>query len=380
MPSSIPTPKHFLVLDSNDAERAQVVAALRGAFASADIRETSDPEIAETWTDAEEFDCMVFDNHLGSQDGLQFGIKLRTKHPHVALILTTKVGDDMLAANALRSGMSDYIPKSYISVETMRRTVVRAVYIAAQARVIANQRAELENFAYTLAHDFKQPIRQIRTFTSLILEELKNQNATIPEKYTNYLMEATRRLGDLVDVMSQYTLLNKVPETGVIDLDEIIGSAISTLSQYLEEHNARVEANAVPKILGNGTLMLQIMQNLIVNGVKYNRSETPLIRIAAKCDGDHCILEISDNGIGIDEQYLSTIFDPLVRLHSAAEYSGTGLGLTLVRKAVLAQGGRIWCTSTLGKGTTFTVEMLLPGNAKTVAEAETRSIIGDVRR
>jgi signal transduction histidine kinase len=371
-----PPPKHFLILDSDDTDREIIASALRSTFADTNVEHTGNPATAEAWCNERQFDCMIIDYNLPIMDGLQFGLKLRGLFPHIAMILVTKVGNDMLAARALRSGMSDYIPKSLITPDTIHVIIARAVYVADQARIIAEQRAELEIFAYTLAHNFKQPIRQIRTFASLISDELEAQDIAVSEKHLRFLMDATGRLGDLVDVMSQYTLLNKAPQIHAIDLLTVIASAKTAVAPFLEEHGARIETSDTPVVMGNETLMLQVIQNLIVNGVKYNNSPTPLIHISAKTIGKLCLLEITDNGIGIDPQYHDSVFDPLVRLHTAAEYPGTGLGLTLARKAVQTQGGRIWCESTPGEGATFVLELLLSTDALSVGDAIPAAVAG----
>ena len=101
----------------------------------------------------------------------------------------------------------------------------------------------------------------------------------------------------------------------------------------------------------------RLYPSLIVNGVHYNRSAVPRVEVAARREGANWILDVSDNGIGIATDYLAEIFKPLVRLHTASEYSGSGLGLTLARKAIVAQKGEIWCESTPGHGTVFHVRL-----------------------
>ena len=104
--------------------------------------------------------------------------------------------------------------------------------------------------------------------------------------------------------------------------------------------------------------MAQVLQNLVVNGLRYNKSKRPrvVIRTETAAEGK-CRIIVSDNGIGIENRYIDEIFRPLIRLHTNAEYPGTGLGLTITRKAVLAQGGDIWCESIPGQGSQFTIEL-----------------------
>ena len=116
---------------------------------------------------------MLVDQNMPEMDGLTLARRLRASDAHLPIILVTSMGDDMLAAEALRGGVSDYIPKSRLNTESARRIVDRAIHSATQQRLIDQQHEELETFAYALAHDFKQPIRQIMTFSQLISEELR---------------------------------------------------------------------------------------------------------------------------------------------------------------------------------------------------------------
>jgi hypothetical protein len=290
-------------------------------------------------------------------DGVSFAEELRPAHPHLPIVLVTGVGDEMLVSHALRRGVTDYIPKSRINVESMRRIAERAIQSCGLSKIVVTQREELETFAYALAHDFKQPIRQIRTFSELISQEMPNGDSATLQKYLTFLGQAAHRLSSLVDVMSQYTLLNQEPKLAPVSLATVIKNVREALATEIEERRAEVTFEGDRALHGNETLLGQVLQNLIVNGIKYNKSEVPRVEIHATCLDGECTITIRDNGIGIEEKYLAEIFRPLVRLHTTAEYAGTGLGLTLARKAILAQRGAITCESEVGVGSTFSVRM-----------------------
>jgi light-regulated signal transduction histidine kinase (bacteriophytochrome) len=237
--------------------------------------------------------------------------------------------------------------------------VTQAIQLSGQNRVIEEQRKEIENFAFALAHDFKQPIRQIRTFASLISESIRDGQISELDDYINFLSGAARRLGNLVDVMSQYTLLNKPPSIEIVDLDSVVAGVRASIEMYLDDRSGQLITAPAPVIRGNETLMHQALQNLIVNGLKYNKSATPTVRITSSIAGDQCLIAVEDNGIGMDGAHLEKIFDPLARLHSHAEYEGSGLGLALARKAIAAQHGKVWCTSIVGTGSVFFVRIPL---------------------
>jgi signal transduction histidine kinase len=351
-----PSPRWLLVVDDSEAEREIIALTLGAAFPGAQVRSVSHPYAGRAMCEEQRFDCVLVDYNMPDMNGLALARELKGGDPHLPIILITSVGDEMLAAEALRAGISDYIPKSRITADSITRTVGRSMHGCAQARLIEEQRGELENFAYALAHDFKQPIRQITTFAQMIAEEIGG-DGTVQEHLT-FLGDAAGRLGKLVDVMSQYTLLNQAPDLADVDLNDMVASVRTSLAPYLAECRGEFVASLQGCIIrGNETLMTQVVQNLVMNGLRYNRSSAPRVELTMQRDGEHCVIKISDNGIGIAAEYLAEIFKPLVRLHNASEFPGSGLGLTLARKAVVTQGGAIWCESDSAHGSVFHVRL-----------------------
>lgn len=360
----MPSPRSVLVVDDSDAEREIVALTIGAAFPDAEVSLAAHPAAAREMCAQDSYDCVILDYNMPQTDGVTLAAELKVQATYLPIILMTSVGDEMLAAEALRSGISDYIPKSRITADSIRRTVDRSIHVCGQAKLIDEQRGELENFAYALAHDFKQPIRQITTFTQMISEEIAPDEHEGLQQHLTFLGDAARRLGKLVDVMSQYTLLNQPPEIADVDLGDVLASVRASLGPYLAERGGEFVVPAKPpRIRGNETLMTQVIQNLVTNGMLYNRSPTPRVEISAQRRQDNWDIAIGDNGVGIEAEYLADIFKPLVRLHTASEFPGSGLGLTLARKAILAQKGVIWCESELGRGSTFHVR--LPAVVKT---------------
>lgn len=348
----------MLVVDDSEAERELIALTLGAAFPDAEVRRADHPHTAQKMCAEHQFQCVLLDYNMPDMNGVVLAGELRSADAYLPTVLMTSIGDEMLAAEALRSGMSDYIPKSRITAESIRRTVDRSIHGCAQARLIDEQRGELENFAYALAHDFKQPIRQITTFAQLVSEGIGERAGVEIQQHLTFLGAAAGRLGKLVDVMAQYTLLNRPPELADVDLNSVLASVRFSLAPLLSERAADlVLPSNAPMIRGNESLMVQVLQNLLINGLLYNCSAVPRIELSVRRLASHWILDISDNGVGIEAQYLSEIFKPLVRLHNSSEYPGSGLGLTLARKAVLAQNGDIWCESEPGRGSVFHVSL-----------------------
>jgi hypothetical protein len=348
----------LLIVDDSPAERQLMALTLGDAFPEADIRSTGHPALAMQMCAEHAFDCVLMDYNMPDMDGLVLAHQLKAEHSYLATVLMTSFGDEMLAAEALRSGISDYIPKTRITKESLQRTVGRSIQACSLARVIDEQRGELENFAYALAHDFKQPIRQIITFAELVFDKIGSHDDDEVRQHLTFLSDAAGRLGRLVDVMSQYTLLNRPPELADVDLSKVVESVRVQLAPFIAERQGEfVSPRSAPRVRGNETLMTQVLQNLVMNGLRYNKSPAPRVEMTARKEEGHWIIDVSDNGVGIEAAYLTEIFKPLMRLHNASEYPGSGLGLTLARKAVLAQEGAIWCDSEPGGGSVFHVQL-----------------------
>jgi signal transduction histidine kinase len=362
-------PPAILFVDDDPLQLELMSHIAEQTFPGARTTTTSDPTAVGALCREQRFDCVFIDYKMPQMDGLACAQRLRQAFPYLPIILCTGRGDEMLAAHAMTSGVTDYLPKSRLTQKSLRRSVTHAIHLATQSRIIDEQRRELENFAFALAHDFKQPIRQIRTFASLITEAVRADQMTDIEQHLGFLNEAARRLGNLVDVMSQYTLLNNPPTIGEVDLNAVLAGVRASIGPYLEERGGRLIVADAPCIRGNETLMHQVLQNLVVNGLKYNQSGEPTVTVTTASIGAECLITVADNGIGIDAAHLEAIFDPLARLHSHAEYEGSGLGLTLARKAITAQQGTISCASRPGVGSEFMIRVPLAG-ALTAASAE----------
>ncbi len=306
------------------------------------------------------YDCIVIDFDLPDHDGMVCAQKLREGFPHLPIVLCTGAGDEALAARAIQSGVSDYIPKSRISVDALHRTITNAIKLGERARIIDEQRSELETFAFALAHDFKQPVRQIITFSQLVRDAVAAGDHGETARLLDFMTDAAERLDGLVDVMSDYTLLNRAPEIGPVDVNRVIDCALSSITGYIDERRASVNVSGALHILGNADLLSQALQNMIINGIKYNDSAQPFVTITLDEQPDDTgTISIRDNGIGMESQYLDYIFRPLARLHTRKDYDGSGLGLTLSRKAVGAMGGTIGCSSEPGAGTEFLITLPL---------------------
>ncbi len=219
---------------------------------------------------------------------------------------------------------------------------------------LARSNHELEHFAYIASHDLREPLRKIKSFTDLLVEDYRGQLDAQADKYLDYISDGAVRMQKLIKDLLTYSRLGRnelILEP--TDLGKILEQVLSDLSVAIEENNAAIAADSLPTIQANPQQMTQLFQNLISNALKFRSDAPPRIRIEAQLQQSEWLISIQDNGIGIKPQHAERIFEIFQRLHAREKYPGTGIGLAVCRKIVERHGGRIWVESEPAHGSTF---------------------------
>jgi PAS domain S-box-containing protein len=213
---------------------------------------------------------------------------------------------------------------------------------------------DLENYTYVVSHDLKAPLRSIRSFGGFILEDNKDQLDEDGVQFMDRIITAATHMDDLI---SDLLLLSRVgrrfTEPEVVNLNEVIEGIIEDITPSITEKDATVNIAKLPTVNTQKTWIRQLFTNLITNGLKFNKSPSPIIEIMVEEKPDKYIFSVADDGIGISPEYHAKIFQLFERLHSSSEYEGTGAGLTICMRIVENFGGKIWVESEEGQGSTF---------------------------
>lgn len=214
---------------------------------------------------------------------------------------------------------------------------------------------ELEQFAYVASHDLQEPLRMVSSYVKLLERRYKEKLDAQADTYIGFAADGAIRMQKLIEGLLAYSRISRRgTEFGQVDINEVFARAVSNLSSAVRESEAVVTKDELPVVSGDETQLLQLLQNLIGNAIKFRRPEIPPeVHIAAKRTGAEWIFSVSDNGIGIEPQYFERIFLMFQRLHTRAQYEGTGIGLALCKRIVERHNGRIWVKSVPGKGTIF---------------------------
>ncbi len=226
--------------------------------------------------------------------------------------------------------------------------------IARNAEDLARSNAELEQFAYVASHDLQEPLRMVASFTQLLARRYRGQLDSEADEYIGYAVDGAQRMQTLIlDLLSYARLSTKGQSPQALDTNKVCTAAVSQLRQAIKERNAVVTVDPLPTVLGYGTQLTQLFQNLIGNALKYCNRQQPQVHVSAQATPDHWIFSVRDNCICIEPQYFERIFQMFKRLHTREQYSGTGIGLALCKKIVARHRGQIWVESQPGQGSNF---------------------------
>ena len=213
---------------------------------------------------------------------------------------------------------------------------------------------ELERFASIASHDLREPLRVIAGFARLLAKRYEGQLGLEADEYITYILDGTNRLQRLIDDLLTYSRVGtRGKEFETTDCNVILDTAISNLAMAIDESDASITYDPLPKVQGDGVQLEQLFQNLISNAIKFRGEDRPRVHIGVQREEEQWVFAVKDNGIGIEPQFADRIFEIFQRLHTQQEYPGTGIGLAICQRIVERHGGRIWFESDQGVGSTF---------------------------
>ncbi|MBW1939124.1 MAG: GHKL domain-containing protein [Deltaproteobacteria bacterium] len=218
--------------------------------------------------------------------------------------------------------------------------------------------AELETFIFSVSHDLKTPIVTIEGFMGALREDFGNLIPEDCEKYLNYIGDATKKMGLLIDDLLELSRIGRLTvKKAEFPLTDLIEKVIAGLQPQIEARGIQVTVmQDLPLVYGEKKRLIQVIENLLSNAIKYIGKEnpSPRIEVGAQEQDDQKVIFVRDNGIGVDKIYFEKIFQVFQRLPSAKKIAkGTGVGLAIVERIIQYHGGRVWLESEPGKGTTF---------------------------
>jgi len=221
--------------------------------------------------------------------------------------------------------------------------------------VLRRANEDLQQFAYSASHDLQEPLRMVAIYSELLRAEFGSKLGPLGDEYIGHTIQGALRMEQLLRDLRAYTVASTSQQapTKDVDAEAVLNKALTDLESVIKSSGASISRTPLPRVRLHEFQLEQLFQNLIGNAIRYKGSEPPRIAVSAKEQGHEWLFSVEDNGIGIDPQYKEQVFDLFKRLHSVAEYPGTGMGLAICKRIVERAGGRIWVESASGKGSTF---------------------------
>jgi light-regulated signal transduction histidine kinase (bacteriophytochrome) len=217
---------------------------------------------------------------------------------------------------------------------------------------------ELEQFASVASHDLQEPLRMVSSYTQLLEQRYGDKLDDTAREFIAYAVDGARRMQRLINDLLEFSRVGTRGKSPArVDANVVLGTVRVNLSVAIEDAGALVTNDELPTVVADQTQLSQLLQNLIGNAIKFHGAKPPRIHVAASERSAEWVFTVRDNGIGIDPEYFERIFAIFQRLHVAAEYPGTGIGLAVCKRIAERHGGRIWVESDPGTGSTFSFSL-----------------------
>jgi signal transduction histidine kinase len=332
-------------------------------------------------------DLILLDYIMPDMNGLETFSKIKSQSAdYPPVIMMTYNTDYKIATKFIQAKGTDFVEKS-INPDELKVKIERAIYyakhkaaeskldetnqlllektkqlkiqnqkLAEQAKqlIIANQ--ELQQFTDFVAHDLKEPLRNISNSLQFIKWDFADKIGGKAEEYIDFAIKGAVRLNHMIKGLTAFANVNNAIPFESISIAEIIKETLENLDLQISENKAIIELKGnSPIIIGHKYQLIQLFQNLISNAIKFKKPDKdPHITIDCITQEYFWTFTLSDNGIGFNEAYAKKVFDIFQRLHSPQEYQGSGIGLSICKKIIARHEGNISVHSTLNVGTTFT--------------------------
>lgn len=324
---------------------------------------------------SQEFELLITDLMMPEIDGITLINKAREISPDTVSIVMTGHAAIDTAVRAMQAGALDYIVKPFklnailpvinraiavrrLRVENQRleegiKTRTRELEHANRELEALNQ--ELKAFSYSVSHDLRSPLRTVQGFCEMYIEDF---GSTIPpegRRLLDNVMSASKRMGQIIeDLLTLAQLGRQQLQRRPIRLNELVERLIADLRSRSPQRKVQVHVATLGEVDGDASLLEQVLVNLLSNAFKFTgKRELAVIEVGCQLGDESPVYFIRDNGAGFDPRYMNKLFGIFQRLHTAQEFDGTGVGLSIVQRIVQRHGGRIWAEGAPDKGATF---------------------------
>jgi light-regulated signal transduction histidine kinase (bacteriophytochrome) len=228
----------------------------------------------------------------------------------------------------------------------------RAVELEELNLELERRNADLQKLAYITSHDLQEPLRTIASFSDLLARKYQGRLDASADEYIRFLTDAAKRLHQQINDLLQYTRMESQDRPHVdCDLNEVADVAIANQADTARALGATIDCRSLPQVTADPLQLIQLLQHLVANALRFHGNEAPRVIISAQRAGDEWLVVVADNGIGVPPEHADRIFEMFKRLRP--EIAGTGMGLAVCRRIIERHRGRIWVEPNVPRGSRF---------------------------
>lgn len=386
--ASLQAPKQILAVDDSETYLQEVADALRGDGYEVVLARCGEEALALLAVQA--VDCILLDimmPGIGGQETCR-RLKLVPGLRDIPVIMLTALEDREAMIQGLGAGADDYIAKSNdfevlrarvlaqirrkqfedenreIREQLLRREMealeARAVRELAETRAtlvkeLERKNKELEAFSYSVSHDLRAPLRSIDGFSQALLEDHADVLDAVGKNYLGRVRAAAQRMGELIDDLLQLSQVGRAAlERNTVNLSALARDVVTILEKTHPDKTSQAVIEEDMMVEGDASLLRIVLENLLGNAWKFTKNVScATIEIGSTLRDGSIVYFVHDNGAGFDMTYADKLFSPFQRLHSEAEFPGTGIGLATVQRIIERHGGRVWAEGKVGHGADF---------------------------
>lgn len=313
------------------------------------------------------YDLLLTDLIMPEMDGIALlRAALEIDHRMVGVMMSGE-GTIAKAVEAMKAGALDYIMKPFklsvilpvleraLAMRRLRReNEVLELSVREHARQLEVANRELESFSYTVSHDLRAPLRAIGMYSGFMIEQCASLAPDVQD-LARRVQANTHRMEQLIEGLLGFARLSRQAITKApVNLDILVRQVVQELREQYPGHPVQLSLDPLPEVLADAGLLHQVVHNLLGNAFKFTaRKEAPAIQVGCRQETAEIVVSIRDNGAGFDMRFREKLFGVFQRLHTAAEFEGTGIGLSIVQRIIHRHDGRVWAEGTLGAGATF---------------------------
>nr|ACS68544.1 sensory transduction histidine kinase [uncultured bacterium FLS18] len=226
---------------------------------------------------------------------------------------------------------------------TLRQLEERAAALAERTEELARSNRELQEFAHAASHDLQEPLRAVSGFCQLLRDRYSGKLDVQADEFIGFAVDGAHRMQKLINDLLAYSRVGAQGDASEpTDSSAIFDQAVTNLHAAIQESGAKVTQTGLPIVTADPSQLIQLLQNLIGNAIKFRGERTPEIHVEASRKVDDWLFSVRDNGIGIEPRHAERVFLIFQRLHAQTKFPGTGVGLAICKKIVERHGGRIW--------------------------------------